>query len=134
MKKWISFYAIPIITGALLFSGCLSVSPLYTKKLKQEDFTAISNKLIDLKNKHLVDSAFLTENIPDAYVKERLKNLEISRISINGNEQELLATKSDSLIFFESYNNNLSIRIFNLEKGTTIIYDYSSAGTRKPLF
>lgn len=130
MTKRLSFYTIAIITGAVLYSGCLSVSPLYTQKLKQEDFTTISNKIIDLKNQHVIDSAIFTENITDAELKDRLTKLKIYRIGINGNDKQLIATKSDSLIFFESENRNLSIRIYNLEKGTTIIYDYSAGGTR----
>ena len=130
MTMRLFFYTIAITTGALLFAGCLSVSPLYKKKLKNEDFTTLSNRLIDLRNKQLVGGAFLTDTISDADLKSKLNKLNINYISINGNDSGLVATKSDSLIFFNSFNNNLSIRIYNLEKSTTIIYDYSAAGTR----
>ena len=115
---------------AILLTGCLSVSPLYKQQLKKEDFAAISNKLLQLKNQHVMDSVILTKEIPDAELKNRLEKLKIYRVSINGNEQYLLDRRSDSLIFFEHADKNLSIRINNLEKGTTIIYDYSILGSR----
>ena len=107
----------------LLFTACLKVPSNTINKAQKTDFAEISRQLLDMEQHHSVDSVIFPEKLTDINLKKSLKDLDIARIDIvnkSYNEQVI-----DSVIVYQQFNKNISIRLYRWEKGTSIIYDYA---------
>jgi hypothetical protein len=114
-----------IISILLLFlSSCLHVASDTVNQAKETDFAAISNQLLDMQKHDLIDSTVGTEKLPDAALKKTLLDMHIEGINIHG--RPFADWYLDSIVAYEQSNRNLSIRLYQWEKGTTILYDYAT--------
>ena len=112
-----------IITLIIIFSGCLHVPSGTINDAKKTDFAGISYKLLDMKQRRIIDSLVITENIPDADTRKTLLDLKIGSVYIAGVSR--WQGMEDSVITYYQPNKNISIRLYQWEKGTEIIYDYA---------
>ncbi|MBP6430514.1 MAG: hypothetical protein KA319_02010 [Ferruginibacter sp.] len=103
--------------------SCLRVPTSTLSRVKNIDFVTLSNKLLTLTKGATSDTSFIVSKIKDTVIVDELRKLNVTNINIIRKLKD--STALDSIISFIEYNRNLSLRLYKMEKYTTITYDFA---------